>query len=93
MQVVPGTYFYKTLPFSLPRQFYRPRYTGNSRYKGMGTDLRSTLHWEPNVVTDAAGKATVSFFSADRATDYRIIIEGADMDGQLGYGTGQVRIH
>jgi hypothetical protein len=92
MQVVPGTYLYKTLPFTLAKQFYRPRYTAKNRDKGMGTDLRSTLHWEPNVVTDASGKATVSFFSADRSTDYKIIIEGADMDGQLGHGTGQVRI-
>lgn len=76
----------------LAKQFYRPRYTANSRDKGMGTDLRLTLHWEPNVITDATGKATVSFFSADRSAGYTVIIEGADMKGQLGCGTGQIKV-
>jgi hypothetical protein len=92
MQVVPGTYLYKTLPFTLAKQFYRPRYTANNRDKGLSTDLRSTLHWEPNVITDATGKATVSFFSADRSAGYTVIVEGTDMKGQLGYGTVQVRM-
>ena len=92
MQVVPGTYLFKTLPFTLAKQFYRPRYTAKNRDKGMGTDLRSTLHWEPDLITDASGQATVSFFSADTSAGYTIIIEGADMDGQLGYGTGQLRV-
>jgi len=92
MQVMPGTYLYKTLPFTLARQFYRPRYTANNRDKGIGTDLRSTLHWEPNVVTDARGKATVSFFSADRSARYTVIVEGADLGGQLGYGTEHIKI-
>jgi len=93
MQVVPGTYLYKTLPFTLARQFYRPRYTANNRHNGIGTDLRTTLHWEPNLITDAAGKATVSFFTADRSADYTIVIEGADMDGQLGYGIDRIKIN
>ena len=92
MKVTPGTYLHKALPFTLAKQFYRPRYTTSNRDKGMGTDLRSTLHWEPNVITNAAGKATVSFFSADIPANYTVIVEGTDMDGQLGYGAGSVKV-
>lgn len=92
MQITPGTYLFRTLPFTLARQFYSPRYTVKNKTTGMGTDLRSTIFWEPNVVTDKEGKATVSFFSADRAANYSVIIEGTDMNGQLGVGKQQIRL-
>ena len=83
---IPGTYLYRPIPFTLPKDFYRPRYTIQNSTLAMGTDMRSTLHWEPNVITDVNGKATVSFYSADKVADYSVIIEGADMEGQIGYG-------
>jgi hypothetical protein len=72
------------LAFSLPKQFYRPKYKLNSS-NTLLPDLRSTVHWEPNIMTDTAGKATVSFYSADKPAGYTIIMEGTDMNGQLGY--------
>jgi len=78
----PGFYEYKPMAFSLPKQFYHPKYTVNS--KNTLPDLRSTIHWEPNIITDTAGKATVSFYSADRPSIYTIIMEGSDMNGQVG---------
>jgi uncharacterized protein YfaS (alpha-2-macroglobulin family) len=58
----------------------------------MGTDLRSTIHWEPNLVTDANGKATVSFFTADKLTNYAIIMEGTDLDGGIGYSRQNISV-
>ncbi len=81
----PSTYLYKTLPFALYKEFYRPKYNANNRNIAMGTDLRSTIHWEPNVTTDAEGKASLSFYSADKPASYTIIIEGTDLQGQIGY--------
>ena len=84
MQATPGVYLYIPLAFSLPKQFYRPKYS----LKGKETvlpDLRSTIHWEPNIITDSAGNATVSFFSADKPSGYTIILEGTDMYGRLGF--------
>ena len=92
MQVTPGTYLYKTLPFSLAKQFYSPKYTVKNKTAGMGTDLRSTIFWEPNFITDKDGKATVSFYSADKAANYTVIVEGADLEGTLGFGTQQIKI-
>jgi hypothetical protein len=93
MKVTPGTYLYRTLAFSLPKQFYRPRYTIANRSQAIGTDLRSTIHWEPNLITDTSGNATLSFYTADKTGDYTIIIEGTDLNGQLGYQRRNIRIN
>jgi hypothetical protein len=58
----------------------------------MGTDLRSTIHWEPNLITDENGKATVSFFSADKPADYTVIMEGTDLEGNIGYGRQKIKV-
>jgi hypothetical protein len=92
MKVTPGTYLHKTLPFSLPKQFYSPRYNVKNKTAGVGTDLRSTIFWAPNIITDKDGKATLSFYSADKAANYTVIIEGADLDGALGFGRQQIKI-
>ena len=79
----PGVYFYKPLPFSFPQKFYRPRYA--VKENGNETpDLRSTIHWEPNIITDTAGMAMVSFYAADKPTTYTVVVEGSDMNGKVG---------
>ncbi|WP_170122581.1 carboxypeptidase-like regulatory domain-containing protein [Mucilaginibacter oryzae] len=83
MKKIPGIYIYKPLAYSLPKDFYRPRYTVKTIPKG--TDQRSTIHWEPNIVTGADGKAIVSFYSADKPSTYTITVQGTDLNGQLGY--------
>lgn len=85
---VPGVAIYKPLPFTLPKQFYRPRYAAGSPING--TDQRSTIHWEPNIVTDSAGCATVSFYSADKPGTYTVTVQGMDMNGQLGYAQRKI---
>jgi len=93
MKVTPGTYLYKPLAFTLPKQFYSPKYTIANKTTAIGTDMRSTIFWEPNIVTDANGKATVSFYSADKAVDYSVIIEGTDMAGGLGFGKKEIKLN
>ena len=64
------------------REFYSPNYQeqpGNRKV----SDLRSTVYWNPNVVTDGEGKATFSFFTNDEPGVFRVIIEGLDVDGRL----------
>ena len=83
---VPGTYWYRPMLFTGSKQFYSPKYAVKSPITS--TDLRSTIHWAPNIVTDKDGKAFVSFYSADRAGTYSIIMEGSDMNGNIGRQTG-----
>jgi hypothetical protein len=88
----PGRYVYKAIPLSLPRQVYSPKYIDKYSGLALGTDLRSTVYWQPNVVTNAEGKATVSFFSADKPAGYTAIIEGTDLNGGLGYQRQEIKI-
>jgi hypothetical protein len=86
-----GIYIYKPIPIADYKQFYRPRYAAKNATRNY-TDLRSTIHWEPNIITSKAGEATVSFYSADKPTHYTIILEGADMAGKVGYQTKNITI-
>ncbi|RZA02986.1 MAG: hypothetical protein EOP47_04885 [Sphingobacteriaceae bacterium] len=92
MKVTPGTYLHKPLAFTLPKKFYSPKYNVNTTNVAPGTDMRSTIFWEPNIITNAAGKATVSFYSADKAADYSVIVEGTDMSGGLGFGKKEIKM-
>jgi len=79
----PDVAFYRPLPVMYPQDFYRPKYvTANA--SDMNPDLRATIHWEPNVVTDAQGKANVSFYTADIPGSYTVTIEGSNMNGVIG---------
>lgn len=91
IQRATGIYLYKPLPLAEYKQFYRPRYTVKSTSVN-NADLRSTIHWEPNVVTDKNGTSTVSFYAADKPTHYTIIFEGSDMNGHVGYQTKSITI-
>jgi hypothetical protein len=74
------------VPLSWPRRYYRPKYTpqnGGAAVK----DLRSTIHWEPNLITSKAGKAQISFYAADVPGTYTVVIEGSDMRGNVGSAT------
>ncbi len=64
------------------REFYKPVYDvadGNR----LGRDLRTTIHWEPNIVADKSGKASFDFFTADGSGRYVIIVEGLDLTGRI----------
>ena len=90
MKKIAGTYLYKSLPFAGRQQFYRPKYAVKDIVGPK--DLRSTVHWEPNVITDKDGKAFVSFYSADSPGTYSVIMEGSDMNGNIGRQTGTITI-
>ncbi len=65
------------------REFYSPDYDNPKTDTQIG-DLRSTIYWNPNVVPDKDGKATIKFFNADTKGSYRIIAEGLNMGGGMG---------
>ena len=82
LKKTPGVYLYKPIPYSFPAEFYRPKYP-LKKIESIA-DLRSAIHWEPNILTDAEGKATISFYTADLPGYYSIVLEGTDMIGGLG---------
>jgi TonB-dependent SusC/RagA subfamily outer membrane receptor len=68
--------------YDLRRQFYMPDYDNPATIKQMA-DLRSTIYWNPNIMATENGKASVDFFNADGVGNYRVIIEGLDLQGRL----------
>ncbi len=78
----PGTYLYKPLALTWPKQFYKPKYTVKDTVKSFVP--RSTIDWEPQIVTDSAGKATVTFFAGTSSSSYTATMEGADLNGNIG---------
>jgi hypothetical protein len=75
------TYPYKG--FYKARNFYSPKYANTNTGTSL-PDLRTTIYWEPNLVTDNAGAASFSYFNADTKGTYRITIEGINGAGKLG---------
>ncbi len=80
----PGIVTYNPKGLSRSKEFYAPKYDDPKTNKAVA-DLRTTIYWNPNLITDAAGKASFSFFNADSKGTYRVVIEGIDSDGNLGH--------
>jgi hypothetical protein len=63
------------------KEFYHPDYIANP---SKTSDLRTTLYWNPYVLTDKHNKvAKISFFNNDITTRFRVIVEGVNADGKL----------
>jgi hypothetical protein len=67
------------------RQFYSPNYETFSE-ENEKKDLRSTLYWNPSVVTSPGqNKVTLTFFNNDITNAFRVVIEGMTKDGRLAH--------
>ncbi|HTE02356.1 MAG TPA: hypothetical protein VK668_23865 [Mucilaginibacter sp.] len=68
--------------FHKAREFYSPKYehpeTTNRK------DLRTTIYWKPEIVTDKDGNASFEYYNADGTGTYRVVIEGIDDKGDIG---------
>ncbi|MES2265528.1 MAG: TonB-dependent receptor plug domain-containing protein [Bacteroidota bacterium] len=62
------------------RSFYSPKYDVKNRQTL--ADLRSTVYWNPNIVT-VGGKSSIEFFNAAKG-NYRVVVEGIDDEGNIG---------
>lgn len=70
--------------YSKVREFYSPEYVVSQENKQ--ADLRSTVYWNPSIVTDGQGKAQIVFYTADLNTQYRAVAEGISKEGKPGRG-------
>jgi len=77
-----GTLQFKPVGFYKAREFYSPKYDASS--SANGPDVRSTLYWNPNIVTDNDGNASFEFYNSDGHGSVRVIVEGIDVNGNLG---------
>jgi hypothetical protein len=61
--------------------FSEPDYDNKEVRKSSYPDLRSTIYWKGNLLTDASGKASVEFFTADEPSSYTVSLMGVTTNG------------
>lgn len=79
----PGVATATTKGYYQARSFYSPQYSDPKTNAALA-DLRSTIYWNPSVVADKNGKASIDFFNAGSKGNYRVVVEGIDSDGHIG---------
>lgn len=66
---------------SIAKMFYAPKYDNPDQLDI--NDTRSTVYWNPEIITDDNGNGKFEFYNANEAGDYRMVIEGIDVSGHL----------
>lgn len=69
------------LGYQAERSFYLPKYTATGT---PGIDWRTTIYWNPDVITDESGKASFKFYNASGLGTYKAVVEGIDANGNIG---------
>lgn len=65
------------------KEFYSPNY-GTFDQRNQYEDVRSTLYWNPMVVTSAKNHTIrLPFYNNDFSSSFRVIVEGVDSNGRL----------
>jgi hypothetical protein len=71
--------------YSLIREFYAPDYD-SFKPENERKDVRTTLYWNPQVVTTPQkNQVTLTFYNNDVTKSFRVTIEGMTHDGQLAH--------
>jgi len=71
--------------YTMIREFYSPDYDSFNE-ENEKKDLRSTLYWNPSVITvPGKNKVLLKFYNNDVTESFRVIIEGMTKDGRLAH--------
>jgi len=71
------------LGYQKPAEFYVPKYDVDSVQLSEKADLRTTIYWNPKLETDDNGNVHVSFYTADKANNYSVVMEGISSSGEI----------
>ncbi|WP_149525260.1 carboxypeptidase regulatory-like domain-containing protein [Sphingobacterium hotanense] len=64
------------------RAFYTPKYaTPESKNTN---DYRTTVYWNPEIRVEKNGEIDLEFFNADGTGKYKVVVEGNDIQGNVG---------
>ncbi|AWM34460.1 TonB-dependent receptor plug domain-containing protein [Hymenobacter nivis] len=90
--VAPGVLSIRTAGYACPRQFYQPRYDRPVPAAAPADPRRRTLYWNPDVRTNAAGEAELTFYTADAAGRFQLVAQGVSAAGQPALGRGALQV-
>jgi len=88
----PGFVMYRPPLLVADKDFYRPAYPVKNSITA-ANDQRTTIHWEPNIITNKDGKATITFYAAGQPATYTITTEGSNMNGNVGSSVQKITIN
>ena len=88
---VPGIVTYSPQGYYAVREFYSPDYSQPQEHQDM-QDLRSTILWKPDIVTDKNGEASFEFHTASDPGRYRILVEGIDASGRIARSVSYIEV-
>nr|WP_294898919.1 carboxypeptidase regulatory-like domain-containing protein [uncultured Pedobacter sp.] len=73
---------FKPKGYDEERHFYVPKYSGPKTSLQV-TDYRTTIYWNPVVLTDKNGKGSFEFYNSDDKGPYKVVLEGFDANGNI----------
>lgn len=73
---------FNTQGYIKSREFYTPKYLTPASLT-VGSDLRTTVYWNPKIFTDKNGTMAFEFYNSDNKGNYKAIVEGTDIEGNL----------
>ncbi|HEY5592575.1 MAG TPA: TonB-dependent receptor plug domain-containing protein [Paludibacter sp.] len=79
------------LGYQKPSEFYVPKYNIDSVRLNTHFDLRTTIYWNPKLVSDSTGTVHVKFYTADKENNYSIVLEGVSNKGEICRYVGMLR--
>lgn len=69
--------------YAITKEFYHPDYNAPDPRHALA-DKRTTLYWNPDLITDGETKVIkLNFFNNDFTKKYKIVLEGFDATGRL----------
>jgi hypothetical protein len=71
------------LGYTVPDEFYSPKYETDAQKSNGIPDERTTLFWSPNSYTDEAGSASFGFYTSDHLSGYSVVIQGITPTGEI----------
>ncbi|PWS32469.1 hypothetical protein [Pedobacter paludis] len=77
----PSVLDYNPKGYDNAKEFYSPKYDGQNTTT---PDLRSTVYWNPSVITGKEGKTEISFYNSDQTGNYLVVVEGINGSGLIG---------
>jgi TonB-dependent Receptor Plug Domain len=77
--------------FYKAREFYSPKYEVKDT-SNTGQDLRTTVFWKPDLITNNDGNASFNFYNADIKGVYKVVVEGIDENGNIGRQVYRYRV-
>jgi len=79
------------LGYQKPAEFYVPKYEVESVLKNSIPDLRTTIYWNPKLTADEQGNISIKFYTADKANNYSVVLEGITNEGEICRYVGSVQ--